>query len=183
MHSQIIKCPFCGKQFRLTTENPSALVDKNFRCTNCNHNVSLAQVLHLPNTTPFADAASLPTQADQSNASRTHLLNEGAKHNVILNILSTGDRIGLPEGQYTIGRRSSDSTAMVQLAPDPYMSRLHAKMAAKAIGGKLVAQVCSVKSGNPVFLNGQACLVNKPYNLRSGDRLQMGNTQIVVTLS
>lgn len=185
MPSFIISCPICGKKFKLTTENSSSLIGKDFRCKNCNHNVSLAQVLHLQTSqnNTYSNITQPNNDENYLKEKPTEIVKKNILHNVILNILNTGDRIAIGEGQYTIGRRSSDSTANVQLAPDPYMSRLHAKMAAKLVGNKWIVQVCSLKSSNPVFLNGQPCLVSKPYTLRTGDKLQMGNTQIVIHLA
>lgn len=172
MPSYKITCPFCSKQFKLTTENPQSLAGKEFRCKGCNHVISLSQVLHLEEQSVL-----VPTVGDP-----THIVGVASKGRVILEILSTGDRIALGEGQYTIGRRSSDSQATVQLAPDPYMSRLHARLAAKAVGERFVVQVASVKSNNPVFQNGKVCNVGQPYTLCSGDRLQFGGTQVSVTI-
>lgn len=172
MPSYKITCPFCGKQFRLTTENPQSLVGKEFRCKGCNHVISLSQVLHLEEASQMS-----PTVGDP-----THVVMPALKGRVILEILSTGDRIALGEGQYTLGRRSSDSQSAVQIAPDPYMSRLHARLAAKAVGGRFIVQVCSVKSENPVFLNGKVCNAGQPYTLSSGDRMQLGGTQVTVTI-
>lgn len=172
MPSFKITCPFCSKQFKLTTENPQSLAGKEFRCKGCNHIISLSQVLHLEEKSVLP-----PTVGDS-----THIVGVASKGKVILEILSTGDRIALGEGQYTLGRRSSDSQATVQIAPDPYMSRLHARLAAKALGGRFIVQVCSVKSGNPVFLNGKVCNAGQPYTLSSGDRMQLGGTQVTVTI-
>lgn len=170
MPSFKITCPYCGKQFKLTTENPQSLSGKEFRCKGCNHLISLSQVLHLEESTPM------------SQEMLTKVVNGSSQRKVILTILSTGDRIALGEGQYTIGRRSSDSQSTVQIAPDPYMSRLHAKLAAKTVGGRFIVQMCSMKPANPVLLNGQVCNAGQPYTLRSGDRMQMGGTQITVAI-
>lgn len=96
-----------------------------------------------------------------------------------LTIVGTGVRFTISEGQYTIGRRSSDSNASIQLAPDPYMSRLHARLAAKVINGRLVVQVCSTKADNPIIINGNACPPGVPQTLRANDHLQLGMTHVV----
>lgn len=184
MSSHVITCPFCGRHYKLTTENPSALAGKQFRCKSCNHLISFSQVLHLEEPAMGSPVSTQDSQMEQRlQGSETHMVASPLKGKIVLEILSTGDRIALAEGQYTIGRRSSDSKANVQIAPDPYMSRLHARLAAKLVGGRFIAQVCTIKDSNPVFLNGKACNAGQPYTLHTGDRLKMGETHVSVTIA
>ena len=61
-----------------------------------------------------------------------------------------------PAGSYTLGRKSSDSTARIKVAPDIRMSRVHAGMrTVVANGGTNNYQITSLKDDNPVYVNGR----------------------------
>lgn len=100
---------------------------------------------------------------------------------MVLHVLSDDTRIPLMPGNHTLGRRSSDSTATIQLAPDPYMSRVHATLFVTTVGGKVVSQIRNMKRENPIFVNGNPLHENKVQTLKVGDRLQIGMTNIVYT--
>lgn len=84
------------------------------------------------------------------------------------------------QGQFTLGRKSSDSTANIKLSPDMAMSRVHAGMRIILLpeGGKKF-QITSVKDSNPIYVNGMAILRGKAINLKTGDRIQMGETELI----
>lgn len=84
------------------------------------------------------------------------------------------------QAQFTMGRKSSDSTADVKLAPDLSMSRVHAGMRIVVFqGGTKGFQITSAKDSNPVYVNGQPVAKGKAVNLKLGDRLRMGETDLV----
>ena len=88
--------------------------------------------------------------------------------------------INLPSsGQFTLGRNSSDSTAQIKLTPDAAMSRVHAGMRVISQQGQPAYQVTSIKTSNPVYINGITIPKGKPYTLKAGDMLQMGETKLI----
>lgn len=88
--------------------------------------------------------------------------------------------IKLPHGKsFDVGRRSSDSNAQVKLTPDISMSRVHAGMRTTLVNGQVVYQITSVKANNPVYVNDQPIVPGKAYNLKSGDKVKMGETILV----
>lgn len=92
--------------------------------------------------------------------------------------------IGLPDsGFFNLGRRSSDSTASIKLTPDMSMSRVHAGMrTVKTPAGQIVYQITPAKEKNPVFVNGAAVGKGKAFNLKNGDKIRMGETDIIFKL-
>ena len=86
--------------------------------------------------------------------------------------------ISLPHGNYyNLGRKSSDSTAQIKITPDIAMSRIHAGMrTVKTPAGQIVYQITSVKTENPVYVNGHAIPKGKAYSLKTGDMIKMGET-------
>ena len=88
--------------------------------------------------------------------------------------------VKLPNGKsFTVGRRSSDSKAQIQLTPDIAMSRIHAGMRTVQVNGQVVYQITSAKANNPVFVNAMPIAPGKACNLKTGDKVQMGNTILV----
>lgn len=88
--------------------------------------------------------------------------------------------VKLPNGKsFTVGRRSSDSKAQIQLTPDIAMSRIHAGMRTVQVNGQVVYQITSAKANNPVFVNAMPIAPGKACNLKTGDKVQMGNTVLV----
>lgn len=104
----------------------------------------------------------------------------------VLQVYMQGKPIGtiqLPsQGNFNLGRSSSDSTAQVKVAPDITMSRLHAGMRVVTAGGVQVYQITSVKTENPVFVNGAAVRRGQAVTLKSGDKLRLGNTEAIFRL-
>ena len=106
----------------------------------------------------------------------------GQKSKAFISVLGSNERFVLNQGIYILGRKSSDSTATLQLAPDISMSRQHARLVVQAVAGKLMAQIMGLKANNPVIINGKMFAAGKPYTLKSGDRLQLGMTNIVFSI-
>lgn len=89
--------------------------------------------------------------------------------------------ITLPtQGQFTLGRKSSDSTANIKLSPDMAMSRVHAGMRVIMLpGGGRGFQITSAKDANPVYVNGMPIAKGQAVNLKAGDKIRLGETELV----
>lgn len=93
--------------------------------------------------------------------------------------------VSLPaSGNFTLGRRSSDGKANVTLSPDITMSRVHAGMRVmKNTKGEIIYQITTVKPANPVVVNGQPLAKGQPCSLKHGDKLTMGDTNLIFHLA
>lgn len=108
-------------------------------------------------------------------------LQQPSNKTAIFNIAYKGVSIGkvvLPQnGNFNLGRRSSDSAAQIKLAPDMTMSRVHAAMrTVRTNDGKINYQITTIKPENPVFVNGVMIEKGKICTLKLGDRIQLGET-------
>lgn len=153
------------------------------------------------------DASSLPTDGGQQTCVVDDLQNktrvveglggDSAKTQMIASLqpklrallqLSYGGRnwgvINLPHGKsFNLGRNSADSKAQIKLTPDKSMSRIHAGMRT-IIGpqGRELYQITSAKDTNPVYVNNVLVPKGKPYTLKSGDTIRMGETIMLFRL-
>lgn len=84
----------------------------------------------------------------------------------------------LHNGTFVLGRDSSDSTADLKLAPDPYMSRQHAVMKVDTSGGKERYYIKSIKNENPVYVNRRPLPTSQMAALKHGDVLVLGQTVV-----
>jgi len=103
----------------------------------------------------------------------------GAKGKMSLVVESTGMSFPLMQGTYILGRASSDSKATLKLAPDPYMSRQHARLYVGAVNGKIQCHLCGLASTNPIFVNDKKIETGSPVTLKSGDKILLGMTTIL----
>ncbi|MGN0213305.1 MAG: FHA domain-containing protein [Muribaculaceae bacterium] len=99
-----------------------------------------------------------------------------------LTVAGTNSKFILNPGAYIVGRRSSDSKATLQLAPDISMSRQHARLVVQVVAGKPMAQIMGLKASNPILVNGKICATGRPCTLKPGDIIQLGMTKIVFTI-
>lgn len=107
-----------------------------------------------------------------------------ATFQIIYKGVKLGD-ITLPRtGNYNLGRRSSDCKAQIKVAPDMTMSRLHAAMrTVKAVDGKIMYQITTIKPENPVYVNGTEIGKGKICNLKTGDKVRLGETELIFKLA
>lgn len=169
-----IICPQCGSRFTLKVPNPNALVNKTFKCPKCGYSSGYPELL----SNATVGHASLPGQNSPMAApgNHTQIASPGNQGNLVLTVQTTGMRFALAEGQYTLGRDSADSKASLRLAPDPYMSRLHAGLVVAR--GK--ARITNQSNTSPIGINGQALKFGHSAYLNNGDNLQIGATDIKV---
>lgn len=201
MPSYKFKCPICQKPYGLKVDNPAGLVGATFTCSKCNYQAPMSSVvggIRVPSPPPAPAAQVAPQRpvtptrpvypspapgpqnrgANMGGHTQVHV---AASMACLVN-LQTGDRFPISQGIFVLGRRSSDSQADIQLAPDPYISRAHAKLAAKVVNGRLIVQICSLKNENPVIVNGRALPAGAAYTLKPNDRMQFGQTQIMLAI-
>lgn len=180
--SYIITCPICRKQYKLTPKDPQALSQQMFSCPNCRNTApfsTLIKNLEAPHNQTIQ--TSTPTKHNVHAATKVRQ-NPGMQAKAYLSVIGSNAKFVLNQGVYILGRRSSDSQATLQLAPDISMSRQHARLAVQVVGGRLLAQIVGIKANNPVIINGKICVAGQPCTLKPGDRLQLGMTRIVFTI-
>lgn len=181
----IVTCPICRKQYKLTPKDPSTLAKKTFSCPNCRYTTpfpTLIKELTTPQPITRSEGAG-PAPINQKMHSATKVSqNVGMQSKAYVTVIGSNARFVLNQGIYVLGRKSSDSTATLQLAPDISMSRQHARLAVQMVGGRLMAQIIGLKANNPVFVNGKVYAAGQPCTLKSGDKLQLGMTRIVFSV-
>lgn len=85
----------------------------------------------------------------------------------------------LSNGEYILGRESSDSQANIKLAPDPYMSRCHARLrVGRTANGEMAANLTAMNSQNDIFINNKRLPVGATARLRPGDVILLGTTKV-----
>ena len=181
----IFTCPICKQQYKLTPNDPTTLAQKNFSCPKCRYTAPFTSVIKdLPIPQPITRSdGPVAASVSQGMHSATKVApGIGMQSKAYISVIGNNARYVLSQGVYVLGRKSSDSTASLQLAQDISMSRQHARLAVQTVGGKLMAQIVGLKANNPIFVNGKMYAAGQPYTLKSGDRIQLGMTRIVFSL-
>lgn len=113
-----------------------------------------------------------------------HGLTQVASNKAIgtLTVKEGGKTFRFGQGLYVLGRDSSDSSASIKLAGDPYMSRQHAKLSAANAGGIPTCLLTCVSQANPIYINGQKINNGVPTPLRDGDKILLGMTTVIFKL-
>lgn len=181
----VFSCPICLQRYKLTPNDPSTLAHKSFTCRKCRYSAPFPSVIkNLPAPQPIthSEVKDAP-QANQGMHYATKVSPAaGTQSKAYITVMGSNARFVLTQGVYVLGRKSSDSTATLQLAPDISMSRQHARLAVQAVGGKLMAQIIGLKANNPVYVNGKMYAAGQPCTLKAGDRLQLGMTRILFSI-
>lgn len=188
MSEYIIICPACKKHYKLIPNNLESLFGKSFMCPKCSYSVpfqvlikDLQDIKAKPQTnvnpTPSTQCITPPKHSETKVSTSA-----SAQQKASITILGSNAKFILNQGIYIIGRKSSDSLATLQVAPDINMSRQHARLVAQIVGGKLVAQISGLKAYNPVLINGKLLPHGNPYTLKNGDIFQLGNTRCLFSI-
>ena len=177
----IITCPICKKRYNLTPKNPDTLMQKTFSCPNCKYTAPFATVINTPGGQMSKPDYGMGAHAGIHSPTKV-LNNPSGQSKAYLTVIGSNMKFVLNQGVYVLGRKSSDSTATMQIAPDITMSRQHARLAVRSVGGKMMAQITSLKANNPIYINGKAYSMGQPCTLKPGDNLQMGSTRLVYTI-
>lgn len=192
----IIKCPNCESLFNLRHK-----ATKTFTCPKCKHKAPFQEIIDFSKSLEENDNPEIKeTVAQSDQATRVVINNVGEKTMLVpglqlqvpksasLQVTFKGVKLcelQLPKtGNYNLGRRSSDSKAQIKVAPDMTMSRVHAAMrTVKGPDGNPSYQITTIKPENPVYVNGKEIERGKICVLKSGDRIRLGETDLIFKLS
>lgn len=192
----IIQCPECNSLFNLK-QKPSS----SFCCPKCKYKAPFSEVLN-QSSLPKAESDELATKVAVNlnlNNEATKVVNfsdktllvpglqQQSNKSAVLQIIYKGVSLGkvtLPKsGNFNLGRRSSDSSAQIKIAPDMTMSRVHAAMRTmKGNDGRMMYQITTIKPSNPVYVNGIMIERGKICVLKTGDKIRLGETDLIFKL-
>lgn len=200
----IIKCPSCGRRFELRHKAPVT-----FSCPKCNYRAPFSEVMENEHASMMDTPPAFNGGATVQDSRPTEVVNVNDKdgktsvHNVDSQMAGSdktqvvfktghlhvmqGNRIvqdiKLGTGVYTLGRMSSDSTANIKIAPDTYMSRVHARMKVVAGTGSVNQYILTpLKDNNPVYVENREIPYGKSAVLRSGCKIVMGATTVIFVI-
>lgn len=202
------KCPRCQSGFSIKNATQAAIARQTFRCPKCGHTAPLSQIIgniglqqgnHPPTQiggmpgSPKTQIGGAPgivggaagtpkTQIAGAGigGAKTQIAGGAGTPIVTLTIMPSGRRIPLPQGVYTLGRDSSDSKASLRIAPDPYMSRLQARLEVMSSPAGTVCRLIGLSPTNPVMINNRPTNQNFGVDLRNGDTLLLGMTRVII---
>lgn len=196
----IITCPSCKRRFELRSKIPSI-----FHCPKCHYQAPFQSILDqnsqsATDVPPVFDATTMkssinseqafdpnqPTQVYVGNGTpqqdKTKLV-VTCGHLHILNNNSVVKDVALKLGTPTLGRLSSDSQASIKIAPDPYMSRIHARMKISLeADGQVQYIITPVKQNSPIFLENKQIPFGKSAILHNGCKIKMGETEMLFVI-
>lgn len=185
MSELVICCPLCKKQYKLIPKDETTIGEKTFTCPNCRYSTQFKNLIKDlwdgERVTRLHNAGSPPT-AKKNHKDTKISGGPGKQTQAFLTVASTNSKFILGPGIYILGRKSSDSTASLQIAPDITISRQHARMAVQVVGGKLMAQIMGLKEYNPVLINSKILPHGKHYTLKPGDVIQLGQTRCLFSI-
>lgn len=196
----IITCPSCKRRFELRSKTPAT-----FRCPKCHYQAPFQSILNespVKNTDSSSDydVTAMERQSKQKSGinpnQETHVftgdnLSQQEKtkmvvtcgHLHILNNNSVIKDIPLKLGTPILGRMSTDSQATIKIAPDPYMSRGHARMKiALASDGQIQYIIAPMKQSSPIYLDNNEIPFGKSAILRNGCKIKMGETEMMFVI-
>lgn len=204
MPTYVITCPACKQRFKASKMPP---IDKPFVCPKCGYTAQInksslndsAQPVTLSGddlqqpaapvtaSDPVPEAApavapapaAAPTKKVAGTKVKTGMALEVKAY---MTVAGNGTKFVLIPGIYIMGRRSSDSNASLQIAPDIRMSREHARLAVQKVGGQVMARIIGLKADNPVLINNKILPAGQPYTLKNGDCVQLGATRIIYSV-
>lgn len=183
-----ITCPRCRRTFSLKTSNPASVMSKQFRCPKCGCSAPYSSLM---SSAGVQDNPALHTHIVGGGLVQNSMGTFGEKKTRVtgqammgmklsLVVESTGASFPLMPGTYILGRASSDSKATLKLAPDPYMSRQHAKLVVKITTGPTLCELSGLTSTNPIFVNGKMLNLGHTVRLSSGDKILLGMTTVIL---
>lgn len=185
-------CPGCHRTFSLKTTNPASVMHKLFRCPKCGYNSPYSSLMGAANVqdnpalhTHIAGGGLVQNAVGTFGEQKTKMAGQammGAKSKVALVVESTGMSFPLMPGTYILGRASSDSKATLKLAPDPYMSRQHARLVFDPLtsGIKTEFQLCGLTSTNPIFVNDKKIPTGQTVIIHPNDKILLGMTTVIL---
>lgn len=178
-----ITCPKCKNNYSLKVPNVEKLKGKSFTCAKCGLKINFDDVFGLTSNEEISKASSsLKTQL-WGNTGLAGLDNHTRvarqQNNITIEIIGSNKKYNLSPGSYTLGRDSIDSNANVKLSPDPYMSRLHARLDISASSPSSVVLI-PMNPKNNIFINDYRVSPNNPICIKNGDIILLGMTKIKI---
>lgn len=183
-----IVCPKCKSRFKITVDSIQKLDGQSFSCPKCKSRTPFAALLpaaavandlktHIGGAAPVAMKTNIqPAAPVGQQPMKTHIATHVGPKLIVQGLDNT---INLTAGNFTLGRDSSDSRATIRIAPDMYMSRLHAQLAVTLEGNRWKCIICSVKDENPAYVNSTKVPSKAGIVLQDGDKIIMGTTTVV----
>ena len=120
----------------------------------------------------------LALEARSSDDQET-IIDTPVRHSKNYRLRTSGMEYRLREGENTIGRQATSSEATVQIATDSRkMSRMHAKIVVlPAVDGRAI--LSNWHNKNATSVNGRSVSENAQVPLRHGDRITMGDVELI----
>lgn len=174
-----IVCPGCKGNFTCKVADINILASQTFNCPKCGIRIPFRQMMapqkqsYQPLKTHIASG-----MAPQSQQ-KTRIAATGSGITLVVDV--SGKRIPVPAGNHILGRESSDSNANIKIAPDPYMSRMQARLSVEITPQGPLTRIMSLNPSNPVFVNDRNIASNQ-VTLRNGDSILLGMTRVTVRL-
>lgn len=181
---QVIKitCPSCGRQYTLKTGNAQSLAGRQFKCKHCGSMVSFNRVLGgaaNPATANSAMHTHIAGGVQQAGGKTTV---HGVGQKITLRVDSTGRTFSVGSGLYIMGRECSDTKATLPIAPDPYMSRQHARLQVMITPVTTQCLLIPLNSQNVIFINDRMVPAGQQVILKNGDRILLGMTTVTINI-
>lgn len=186
MEIKRVQCPQCNTVYDI--KNSKGETEKIFACQKCQKMLRVRFSNPVVNNDEPVDA--IPV--DHNVQGRTILAGQqpGITYNTVLlnkkvvkrGILCVGDKeYELSEGKNTVGRKSADSTASLQLdVNDLYMSRRHAIIRCVNAGKPIYKAIISNdQNKNITYINGNPIKKDEEITLTNGCEIKMGDTVVV----
>lgn len=173
MEIKRVQCPQCRTIFDV--ENKKGETQRLFACTKCKKWLRVRFSNPEENREEPVDAISVTPNKEG------YTLYPETK-GIVKGILSVnGKNYELQNGINTVGRKSPDSTATIQLeVSDIYMSRNHVIINCVNYGKPTFkAMISNDKNKNDTLINGIIIKKGEEYDLTNGCQIKMGNTLVV----
>lgn len=174
MEKRIIICPNCRS--RLTVEDQPGLENKNLECPNCKFKAKVSVFM--------TGAAS--TGGHGADTESTRLPFDMPVRSVPgqFRIVQTNELIPLHLGFQTIGRRVREPRADILIGNSNYndtsMSRRHVSIEVVKMPNGIQHRLHEIGSTNIIQVNGQDIPRNGIIALRIGDRMTLGETDLIL---
>ncbi|MBN1180285.1 MAG: FHA domain-containing protein [Anaerolineae bacterium] len=169
----MIECPSCGKKHR-----PGTLF-----CTDCGIYLPTGGTLRttpLP-TDELPQSPSAPREALSDEASAQ----QPARHAIHIEVLDTGRQVNLPiVSELLLGREDAAHGIFpdIDMTPDKGLERGVSRRHAKIFRQGTEFYIEDVGSANGTFLNDNHLTPYLPYPIKEGDRIQVGQLQLKISL-
>lgn len=177
-----IKCPTCGKILRL---NDAPNIDKaSFTCPVCKEKHIVGNCQRYVEPPKYVAPVGEETQYGPLSSRQT-----GGEETLMISVpqVEIGhleDGLGkiyqLHLGINTIGRKANTSTATLQIdTTDRTMSRSHAIIEVRNVGGQLIHILRNGANKNPSYHNGTLVGTADQLILNNGDVVKFGSTELM----